>query len=216
MDQQYKAGVLVSGGMDSTVLAYHLAQNDAQIKLIYINYGQHFMDTELESLDRVMPNHLIQTLKIIDVSSVYSDSKSVLIKPHNLWEVNVTDDMLYVPYRTLVMLSCAMGYAQSIGCTELYAGFIDSNYVKDVDCSSEFFEKLDYLNDMYKAVKLVFPFRHLTKRAVLNYGIEISAPIALSYSCQVNSKFPCGACANCVDRNRAIDSWEQDYIGSEK
>lgn len=207
-----EVAILASGGMDSTVLAYQLLEKHKKIKLIYVNYGQHFIETELGSLKDVMPSKIFDDIKIIDVSTIYTQSKSPLIKKYDLWKEKIEDLMLYVPYRSLVMISSAMAYAQSIGIQQLYAAFIDSNYVKDVDCSSEFFDKFNAVNDMYDGVQLLLPFRYMTKRQVLDLGIQIGAPIALSFSCQVNKDFPCGACPNCVDRANAIKDWEKENI----
>lgn len=202
-------GILASGGLDSTVLTYSLTYEGKKVQLIYIDYGQHFKDTEINALRSSMPLEIFSNLKIIDVSSIYTESTSPLIKPHNLWEDKVEDSMLYVPYRTLVMLSAGMAYAQSIGCRALYAGFIDSNYVNDIDCSEEFFRKFDAVNDMYEGVDLRFPMRYMSKVEVVELGLKVSAPILLSYSCQINKEIPCGACANCVDRNQAMEKVSQ-------
>lgn len=43
-----------------------------------------------------------------------------------------------------------------------------------------------------------------TKTEVAKLGLELNAPIEITYSCQVNSDMPCGACPNCVDRINAI------------
>jgi 7-cyano-7-deazaguanine synthase len=200
-----KISLLSSGGLDSTVLLYKLLLEYEDIQLIYINYGQHFKETELSSLQKVAPNDLFRNIKIIDISSVYSASKSPLLQPVDLWKTQVNDSDLYIPYRTLVMISVGIAYSQSIGCTQMYAGFIDSNYVNDIDCSEEFLGKLDSLNKIYRGVELNFPFKHMSKADVANLGININAPIFLTYSCQINDKVPCGACANCVDRDKSFN-----------
>lgn len=205
-----RVGVLISGGLDSTVLLHKLIKEGQDIYPIFINYGQHFYATELASIKAICPENLYSRLKTIDVSSAYQFSESPLIKPKDVWKDEIRDEDLYIPYRTLVMLSVGMAYAQSIGCSKLYAAFIDSNYVKEVDCSTEFFDKLDDVNEMYDGVKLVFPFRDLTKRQVLEYGVSIGAPVIDTYSCQMTKGIPCGVCPNCVDRNNAF----REYLDS--
>ena len=42
--------------------------------------------------------------------------------------------------------------------------------------------------------------------------LELNAPIEITYSCQVNSDMPCGACPNCVDRINAINNILEEKI----
>lgn len=203
-----KVALLLSGGLDSTVLLYKLIAENLEVYPIFINYNQHFFQTELDTIKKVVPLDIIHRLKIIDVSSIYTESKSPLILERDVWKDHIVDNDLYIPYRSLVMISAGMAFAQSIGCSALYAAFIDTNYVKEVDCSSEFFNRLDSVNDMHEGVKLNLPFRNFRKRDVLEYGISINAPVVKTFSCQITKDIPCGVCPNCVDRNNAFREFE--------
>lgn len=208
--QKYDACLMASGGMDSTTLAYLLLNDNIRFKVIFINYGQHFIDTELGALKDVLPENIFRDIKILDISTIYSESSSPLIKKRDLWSSEVKDEMLYVPFRSLVMISAAMAYAQSIGIDVVYAAFIDSNFVKDVDATADFFERLKLTTDAYGSVELKLPLKNMTKLDIIKLGISVGAPIEKSFSCQINDKIPCGACPNCVDRENAITSW---YMG---
>lgn len=57
---------------------------------------------------------------------------------------------------------------------------------------------------IFTPVKINIPYREMSKIQVANLGLELGAPIAETYSCQVNSVNPCGVCPNCVDRITAM------------
>lgn len=202
----YDGILLASGGMDSTVLAHELARNGEKIILLFLDYGQHCVEKELETLKTVLPEMYKDNVRIIKIGDVYKESSSRMIIEANLWVDNVVAEDLYLPYRNLLFLSIASAYAQSIGAKNVYSAFINSNHAKEIDCSMEFFTKLESLLESYGSVKINMPYRELSKTEVARLGVELGAPIAATYSCQVNSQNPCGACPNCVDRIDAMNA----------
>ena len=202
----YDGVLLASGGMDSTVLAYDLAQRGKNIILLFLDYGQHCMKKELETLKNVIPEIYKNNIRIVRIGDVYKESNSRMIVEANLWIDNVEADDLYLPYRNLLFLSIASAYAQSIKTNNVYSAFINSNHASEIDCSMEFFTKLEILLDIYNSVKINMPYREMSKTEVARLGIRLNVPIASTYSCQVNSENPCGACPNCVDRIEAMNA----------
>ena len=202
----YDGVLLASGGMDSTVLAYDLADKGQNVILLFLDYGQHCAAKELETLKKVVPTVYEDNIRIVKIGDIYRESKSRMIVEANLWTDSVVADDLYLPYRNLLFLSIASAYAQSIGAKDVYSAFINSNHAKEIDCSMEFFTKLESLLQSYGSVKINMPYREMSKREVARLGIKIGAPVASTYSCQVNADNPCGACPNCVDKIDAINS----------
>lgn len=198
--------LLASGGMDSTVLAYSLANEQKKIILLFLDYGQHCVNQEFETLKKIAPNKFKEHITVIKIGDIYRESSSRMIKEANLWIDNVEASDLYLPYRNILFLSIASAYAQSKGIKNVYSAFINSNHAKEIDCSMEFFSKLETLLEAYGSIKINMPFREMTKTQVAELGISLRVPIAETYSCQVNSKVPCGACPNCVDRIDAMNN----------
>jgi len=206
MDNKFDALLLASGGMDSTVLAYKLANEHKNIVVLFIDYGQHCKETEYKTLLEVVPSTFKHNIRIIKVGDVYRESKSRMIIEANLWKDTVVADDLYLPYRNILFISLAAAYAQSMGIKDVYTAFINSNHAKEIDCSMEFFTKLENLLYEYGSIKINMPFKGLTKTEVAMLGLALKAPIEKTYSCQVNSTTPCGACPNCVDRLTAMNN----------
>ena len=197
--------LLASGGLDSTALAFWLRAKRVPFEVLFVNYGQHCAETELATLKRVLPKAMLRRLAVVDVSSVYSGSNSRLIRETDLWRERIGHDDLYLPYRNILLLSIAAARVQSRGGGEVYAAFINSNHAIEIDCSADFFGRLAALLHSFGGVRVKMPFRFKSKAAVARIGIRLKAPIGETFSCQVNSDVPCGACPNCVDRLKALE-----------
>lgn len=203
--QNLKKGIiLVSGGLDSTTLCYLFVKNNIDFVPLIINYGQHCFNTELERLNSVLPENYIRKIEILDVSEIYKYSNSKFIKASNLWEEKITADDLYIPYRNVLLLTIAASFARTLGLNYVYSAFINSNHAKEIDCSSSFFNNLEYLLKEFGSVKIEMPFKDFSKFEVAKLGIELGAPIGKTFSCQASPEIPCGACPNCVDRLEAL------------
>lgn len=199
-----KVILLASGGLDSTTMAYWLLDKGMDFIPLFIDYGQHCKETELNTLKEILPQEYVDKIEIIDVSSVYKHSKSRFINEANLWEEEISADDLYIPYRNILILTLAASFAQSLKIKEVYSAFINSNHAKEIDCSNDFFAKMESMLIEFGAVKIKMPFLELSKYDVAKIGIELKAPIGKTFSCQASSKIPCGACPNCVDRLDAL------------
>lgn len=201
--------LLASGGLDSTTLAFWLRRRGIRFRLLFVNYGQHCAATELETLHKVLPKSLTRGLRVLDVSSVYAGANSRLIKEADLWTEKVTHEDLYLPYRNILLLSIAAAHVQAWGGGDVYAAFINSNHASEIDCSAAFFDELGRLMRSFGGVRVRMPFRNYSKLQVARIGIRLRAPIGQTFSCQVNSRIPCGACPNCVDRLAALRELEK-------
>jgi 7-cyano-7-deazaguanine synthase len=202
--------LLASGGLDSTTLAYWLLNQGIQFVPVFIDYGQHCALTELESLRKVLPRSHTDKIEIIDIKSVYKYSRSRFIQAADLWSEPITADDLYIPYRNILILTVAASFAQTLGYTNVYSAFINSNHAKEIDCSNEFFDEMESILKEYGAVKIHMPFRNYSKYEVAKIGISLGAPIGATFSCQASPTIPCGACPNCVDRLDALKQIEAE------
>jgi 7-cyano-7-deazaguanine synthase len=201
-----KALLLCSGGLDSTTLAYWMRERDIEIIPIFLDYGQHCVEKEWKTLTDVLPSNGVLPPERIDVSGIFRGSKSRLIVEPDLWNEPVADDDLYIPYRTLLFFSIGAACAQTRGLLDVYSGFINSNHAKELDCSATFLNGLDALAANVGPVRLHLPFRHWSKSQVVAEAVRLGVAIGTTYSCQLLSDTPCGACPNCVERLNAIEA----------
>jgi len=197
------AAVLVTGGLDSTTLAWWLSVNGCGVQPVFLDYGQHTARTELSTIQEVMPQD-VEAVRVLDLRDIFAGSNSRLIDPPNLWHDRVTSDDLHLPYRNLVILAIGAAFAATQQQPALYAAFIASNTAKEVDASTSFIREMSRLTGDMGAVALETPFRSLSKTEVVDLGLSLGVPIGRTYSCQVSPRVPCGACPNCVDRRTAL------------
>lgn len=198
--------LLCSGGLDSTTLAYWMRERAIHVVPLFLDYGQHCAETEWDTVQRVLPPVGIASPERIDVSSVFRGSRSRLIVEPNLWEEAVTDADLYIPYRTLLFFAVGASCAQTRGLVDVYAGFINSNHAKEIDCSAGFLNNLGSLAENVGPVRFHLPFRDWSKAQVVREAVRLGVSVGATYSCQLLSDTPCGACPNCVERLNAIDA----------
>lgn len=215
MMKQHDAILLASGGADSTTLAYWMIRKNISFLPLFFNYGQHCYQTELNSLKNNLPGELSNKLEVVDISQIYGHSKSLLIREPDLWKDTLSKDTLYVPYRNLLFLTAGAAFAQSMGIKSVYSAFINSNHAVEIDCSKNFFQNLENLLANIGAVSIQMPFRDMTKKEVLSLGLQLNAPVAQTYSCQVASSNPCGACPNCVERIEALNLIVDSEVGQQ-
>lgn len=196
--------LMASGGLDSTTVAFQLFENGLNVLPLFFDYGQHCVEMEWERANEVLPKAMAKPERIC-ISDLFRGSSSRLIDEANLWKDNVQDDDLYIPYRTLLFYSAAAARAQTLGIEEVYTGFINSNHAKEIDCTAEFLNKLDRLSEAIGPVRFTSPFRYSSKSEVVKEAVRLGVPIGRTFSCQASSKFPCGACPNCVERLNALN-----------
>jgi 7-cyano-7-deazaguanine synthase len=205
-----KVLLLASGGLDSTTVAYWLRERGETIVPIFFDYGQHCVEKEWDTLRDVLPKSGIESPTRVDISAIFQGSHSRLIQEPNLWTDKVVSDDLYIPYRTLLFFSAGAALAQTRNLTEVFSGFINSNHAKELDCSAAFLNSLDSLSANVGPVRFNIPFREMSKKEVAALARRLSVPIGRTFSCQVYSDVPCGACPNCVDRLDALAELDLD------
>lgn len=198
-----KVMLLASGGLDSTTVAFGLHAEGADVSPLFFDYGQHCVETEWNRVNEVLPADMKRPERV-NLADLFRGSDSRLIVEADLWNDDVRDDELYIPYRTLLFYAAAAAKAQTLSILEVYTGFINSNHAKEIDCTAEFMNKLDGLTDTIGPVRFRSPFRYSSKTEVAQEAIRLGVPIGRTFSCQASSKLPCGACPNCVERLEAL------------
>ncbi len=198
--------LLCSGGLDSTTLAFWLKEKNVSVLPLFLDYGQHCVETEWNTVQQVLPTRGFHPIERVDVSDIFRGSRSRLIVEPDLWVESVADSDLYIPYRTLLFFSIAAAYAQTRAIGDVYSGFINSNHAKELDCSAAFLNGLDALAESVGPVRYHMPFRNWSKSQVVQEAVRLGVNVGATYSCQLFSDTPCGACPNCVERLTAIES----------
>ncbi|MDR0454371.1 MAG: 7-cyano-7-deazaguanine synthase QueC [Deferribacteraceae bacterium] len=215
------AVILLSGGMDSCVAAALAVQAGYELALLHINYGQRTQNRELSAFNDIagyygVKNRLIADiayLKEIGCSSLTDHSISVRDGGVNKESVPST----YVPFRNGNMLSIAVSWAEVIGSGKVYIGAVEGDSSGYPDCTKVFYEKFNALLSVGlpagKTISVETPLIDMKKSEIARLGIELKAPLMLTWSCYQSESIACGVCDSCRLRLKAFcDINETDPI----
>lgn len=204
-----KAVVLFSGGLDSTVLAQQLIQQKAAVRLLSIDYGQrHEKELEHSSLiaeELNLPHRILTLPNLADIlgGSSLNDPNIELPEGHYAEE---SMKATVVPNRNMILLALAAGYALSVNFdTIAYAAHAGDHTIYP-DCRPAFADAMETALSLadWKNLNLHRPFVNLSKADLVKKGMELGAPLHLSWSCYAGRELHCGKCGTCVERKEAF------------
>lgn len=175
-----KTVVLLSGGIDSTVLLGLRSSTDECLALTF-DYGQTH-SREIEAAAAVAVHyeveHQIAKLPWLDGAAI-SHSDAV------------------VPGRNFAMLATASVIGLSWGASAVVFGANRDDIIGFQDCRPDFVEAMNDAAFRGGCPGIYAPFIGMTKAEVIAYGHEISAPLHLTWSCYQGGDEPCGQCGAC-------------------
>ena len=199
--------VLASGGLDSAVTTA-VAMKEGQVALLHANYGQRTEARELKAFNAIADFYDIKErltididhLRVIKGSALTDASIEVPTGDIDSSEIPVT----YVPFRNAHFLATAVSWAEVLGATSIYIGAVEADSSGYPDCTREFFSAFQgAINTGTKPdthIKIETPLIDKTKAEIVRLGIDLGAPLELTWSCYKDSLAPCGNCDSCLLR----------------
>jgi 7-cyano-7-deazaguanine synthase len=114
----------------------------------------------------------------------------------------------YVPFRNAHFLSVAVSWAEAIGAGAIYIGAVAEDSSGYPDCRPEYYQVFQELIRVgtrpETQIEIVTPVIKLKKSEIIRRGIELAAPLHLTWSCYQKEDVACGACDSCLLRLRAF------------
>ena len=205
------AVVLVSGGMDSCVTAAIAAQN-YETAFLHLNYGQRTERRELQAFNTIADHFSVARRLVVDVSffkqigqSSLTD-RNIAVSPANLTNSEIPTS--YVPFRNANILAIATSWAESLKATRIFIGAVEEDSSGYPDCRSGFFNAFNQViaigTKPETSITIETPLIHLSKKEIIRTGLEMKAPLHLSWSCYQNEDEACGVCDSCALRLRGF------------
>lgn len=213
-----KAVVCLSGGMDSTVCAA-LAARDYDAYAVHFSYGQRTEARELQSARAVadlLGFRQFLSLKmdlfrqiggsaLTDASIAVPDAVEEDTDAANRTGSDVP--VTYVPFRNAHFLSAAVSWAEVLGAEIVLIGAVEQDSSGYPDCRPAYYDAFNALirqGTRDGRIQVQTPLIHLRKSDIVRLGVELHAPLHVSWSCYSAEEFACGVCESCALRLRAF------------
>lgn len=202
--------LILSGGMDSTVLLYDLLSQGYHVRALGIDYGQRHKK-ELECAAATCKELGIE-FKVADLTSLKpllagsSQTDDTVAVPHGHY-AEETMKLTVVPNRNALMLSCAVAWAISTKSEYVAYAAHAGDHAQYPDCREEFasaFNTVALLADWHK-VSLLRPYVALTKADIAHRGDMLGVDFSKTWSCYEGGAVHCGKCGTCVERLEALN-----------
>ena len=219
MSDGRKAVVLLSGGMDSCVCTAIAREHHGvgNLALLHAGYGQRTEARERQAFDAIGDFYGVRERLVVQLEhfraiggSALTDRKiavpeNELGKPgHQGNEIPVT----YVPFRNAHFLSVAVSWAEAIGAGAIYIGAVAEDSSGYPDCRPEYYRVFQELIRVgtrpETEIEIVTPVIALRKSEIIRKGLELGAPLKLTWSCYQDEEAACGVCDSCMLRLRAF------------
>jgi len=207
--------------MDSCVCAAIARERHgaANIALLHAGYGQRTQERERQAFEGIADFYDVSQSQRLVVQldhfraiggSALTDAKIAV--PEN--ELGVAGPhgsaipVTYVPFRNAHFLSVAVSWAEAIGAEAVYIGAVAEDSSGYPDCREEYYKVFQELVRVgtrpETRIEVATPVIRMKKSEIIRRGIELSAPLRLTWSCYQNEDRACGACDSCLLRLAAF------------
>jgi len=207
------AVVLISGGLDSCVTAAIAAQQ-YQLALLHVNYGQRTENRELKAFHDIadyyqVPQKLRLVTSITHLKSIGGSSltdERIPVSKADLASREIPTS--YVPFRNAHLLSIATSWAEVLEAHRIFIGAVEEDSSGYPDCRQEFYEAFNKVIEIGTKpethIRIETPLIHLKKWQIVKKGVELQAPLHLTWSCYQREDLACGICDSCALRLRGF------------
>ena len=204
--------VLLSGGLDSAVLAAHEAQT-SRVLPVYVSVGLAWEAAEVAMVERLLraPVFVGRAAPLTRVEFTMRD-----VYPPTHWAIrgvppayDTPDEDVYLSGRNLVLLTKAGVVAARHDAHRIAIGPLAGNPFPDA--RPAFFSAMAHAMSLGldHAIEVATPFLEWDKAAVVRRGVELGVPFELTLSCMspmITDGLPqhCGLCSKCRERRDAF------------
>jgi 7-cyano-7-deazaguanine synthase len=197
--------------MDSCVCAT-IAAREHDAAALHVSYGQRTEDRERRAFqdvcdrlgirDRLLIRN--EALRAIGGSALTDERISV---PEAAEKIGESIPVTYVPFRNAHLLAAAVSWAETLGAGRIYIGAVEQDSSGYPDCRPEFYRAFNEAvrtGTREGTIKIVTPLIGMNKAEIVRKGMELGAPLELTWSCYQGEERACGTCESCVLRRRAF------------
>ena len=199
--------LIYSGGMDSTTMLYEYQERIAIA--VSFDYGSNHNTKEIACAKthclRLGITHMVIPLGFIPRyfrSSLLDGAEAIPEGSYDDENMRST----VVPFRNGIMLSIAVGLAESYNLQYVMMANHGGDHTIYPDCRPEFVDAFDNASKAgtFNGVSLLSPYVNLTKGDIAKRGKQLCIDYAETWSCYKGGEKHCGRCGTCVERREAL------------
>jgi 7-cyano-7-deazaguanine synthase len=205
---------LVSGGMDSCVTAAIAREENDELAFLHVSYGQRTEARERRAFEELADFYHVTKRLAVSIEHLARIGGSSLTDANiPVKEASLSSGAIptsYVPFRNAHLLSIATSWAEVTGAGRIYIGAVAEDSSGYPDCRPEFYEAFQRVIDRgtrpETRIEIVTPVIFMLKSEIVRRGLELGAPLALTWSCYSGEELACGRCDSCALRLRAFQA----------
>ncbi len=185
---------LVSGGLDSVLMAKLTDECGVEQYPLFLDYGQINCEREFAACCRCLESLGLPAPKNMNVSGFGEAIHSGLTDP--TMDVNVD---AFTPCRNLLFIVLGAAYAYEVKADAIAIGLLSEENHIFPDQSRAFIEMAEKVIELavYNKIKVLTPLIHLSKAEVV--AIAEEKDITGTYSCHSGTEDACGHCVACLE-----------------
>ena len=200
--------------MDSCVTAA-IAARDYRLAALHSDYGQRTEARERKAFEAIADRFGIERRLRIDQRYLAAIGGSALtdrampvpeadLVAAQQGEIPAT----YVPFRNAHMLAAAVSWAEALGARKIFIGAVEQDSSGYPDCRPGYYRAFNELIDVgtrpETRIEVETPLIEMSKSEIIRTGIDLGAPLELTWSCYQAESVACGRCDSCVLRLEAF------------
>jgi 7-cyano-7-deazaguanine synthase len=205
--------------MDSCVTTAIAAQRHgaANLALLHAGYGQRTQAREGQAFTDIANYYGVRQRLIVQLDHFRAIGGSALTDERIAVPENALGapgpggsdiPVSYVPFRNAHLLSVAVSWAEALGAGAVYIGAVMEDSSGYPDCRPEYyrvFQELVRVGTRPEThIEIATPVITSRKSEIIRRGVELRAPLHLTWSCYQSEDAACGVCDSCLLRLRAF------------
>lgn len=213
-----KAIILLSGGIDSSVMLAKALEKGRDCFALSFDYGQRHR-IELESAKKIaayykVPHQIIEIVNPSFISSALVNKETKVQKNRTPQQIATAGiPSTYVPARNTIFLAYALSLAEHLQADEIHYGSNALDFVPYPDCRPDYFSAFQSVINLATKQSLegappclVTPLIYMNKAEIIAEGQRLNVPLEDTFSCYspLPSHTACGQCDACILRIMAF------------
>lgn len=212
IERRQLAVCLASGGMDSCVTAAIAREENDELAFLHVSYGQRTEKREREAFEAIADYYDVKYRLIASFDHLARVGGSSLTDTTiPVTEADLTTRAIpssYVPFRNAHLLATAVSWGEVIDASSIYIGAVAEDSSGYPDCRPEFYDAFQEVIDVgtkpETRITIRTPVIRMKKSEIVRKGLDLGAPLHLTWSCYRESERACGNCDSCALRLRAF------------